>query len=201
MISFGNQELHDEVLLTGARSIGLKVDWTQRNRFKAVAEKLDELAPTHLILRTPSTDLLSWARQKDLRVPPSFADSFTPRPRLRGWLDRLRARRLAKALNHPSIQYVGNHNIAAAEDLARIGVTPEKIIPWDWPRAPTPSDDPAKPPSLAAVKRPMRSWFTRVTCTRRAFLVRSIWVWPLGPQWSFQTTRCSWGTLTMAPIF
>lgn len=153
VISFGSQDLHDEVLPTGVRSIGLKVDWTQRNPFKAVAEKLDELAPTHLILRTPSTDLLSWARQKDLRVLPSFADSFTPRPGLRGWLDRLRARRLAKALNHPSIQYVGNHNIAAAEDLARIGVAPEKIIPWDWPRAPTPSDYPAKPPSQAAVKR------------------------------------------------
>jgi glycosyltransferase involved in cell wall biosynthesis len=51
------------------------------------------------------------------------------------------------------VDRAGNHNIAAAESLARIGVSPEKIVPWDWPRSPTPADF---QPKLAPSSGPMR---------------------------------------------
>ena len=31
------------------------------------------------------------------------------------------------------IRWVANHNINACKDLVRIGVSPSKVVPWDWP--------------------------------------------------------------------
>lgn len=135
---------HDEVLPSGVRSIGLERIWAHRRPFAAVMARLDTLAPTHLVLRVPSVELLAWARARDVRVLPSFADSFTPRPGLRGLRDRWRNRRLGQAVDHAAIDRAGNHNVAAAEALAAIGVAAEKIVPWDWPRAPTPADFPPR---------------------------------------------------------
>jgi len=131
---------HDQVLSSGVRSIGLANIWRHKKPFDMVIAQLGRLAPTHLVLRGPSVELLDWARARHIRVLPSFADSFTPRSGLRGLRDRLRFRRLGRAVNHASIDRAGNHNIAAAEALAAIGVAPEKIVPWDWPRSPTPAD-------------------------------------------------------------
>lgn len=144
---------HDEILPSGVRSIGLENIWAQRKPFDVVIAQLDRLAPTHLVLRLPSVDLLAWARAQEVRVLPSFADSFTPRPGLRGLRDRWRNRRLGRAVNHSSIDRAGNHNVAAAEALAAIGVVPEKIVPWDWPRSPTPADFPSKTGPRAGRKR------------------------------------------------
>lgn len=138
------EEPHDEVLESGVRSIGLENIWRQRRPFEEVVARLEELMPTHLILRLPSTRILEWARRRGVRVFPCFADSFTPRTGLLGLRDRLKTRRLAAALNHSSVRFVGNHNVAAAEALADIGVNPAKIVPWDWPRSPTPTDYPVK---------------------------------------------------------
>jgi glycosyltransferase involved in cell wall biosynthesis len=135
---------HDDVLPSGVQSIGLENIWARKKPFDAVIAELDRLVPTHLVLRLPSVELLDWARARAVRVLPSYADSFTPRVGLRGLRDRWRHRRLGRAINHVSIDRAGNHNVAAAETLAAIGVAPEKIVPWDWPRSPTPADFPAK---------------------------------------------------------
>ena len=144
---------HDEVLPSGVRSIGLENIWAQKNPFDAVIAQLDQLGPTHLVLRLPSLALLTWARARRVKVLPGFADSFPLRPGLRGLLDRWRNHRLSRALNHGSIHRVGNHNVAAAEALAAIGVAPQKIVPWDWPRSPTPADFPAKTAPRSGRKR------------------------------------------------
>jgi glycosyltransferase involved in cell wall biosynthesis len=137
---------HDEVLPSGVRAIGLTDIWAGKQPFDPVIARLETLRPTHLVLLLPSVDLLAWARRRGIRTLPSLADSFSPRSGLRGLLDRWRIRRLARALDHSAVERVGNHNIAAAEELAAIGVRPSKIVPWDWPRTPTPADFPAKTP-------------------------------------------------------
>ncbi|MEL6467654.1 MAG: glycosyltransferase family 4 protein [Pseudomonadota bacterium] len=147
---------HDEILPTGVRSIGIDDIWKKKNPFNAVIAQLKDLMPTHLILRIPSNEIIVWSIQRNIQILPSFADSFTFRTGARGILDRLRVKRLAKALNHSSVRIVGNHNIAAAEALAKIGVRPEKILPWDWPRSPTPQDFPSK---TAAGTKPKRLIF------------------------------------------
>lgn len=144
---------HDEVLPSGVRSIGLENIWRQKKPFDAVMAQLDRLSPTHVVLRIPSVELLNWARSRKVRILPSLADSFAPRSGLRGLRDWWRSRRLGRAVNHASVDRAGNHNIAAAEALAAIGVAPEKIVPWDWPRSPTPADFSAKTAARAARKR------------------------------------------------
>lgn len=147
------EEPHDEVLPSGIRSIGLENIWKAKKPFARVIQNLNEIEPSHLVLRVPSSGILAWARRRKVRVLPSFADSFTPRAGFRGWLDRWRHHRLGKYIDHHSIDYVGNHNIAAAEALATLGVSPKKIVPWDWPRSPTPADFPAKPEPAVGSKK------------------------------------------------
>jgi glycosyltransferase involved in cell wall biosynthesis len=144
VISISAEEPHDELLASGVRSVGLANIWQQKRPYRALIKKLETLAPTHLVLQLPSVELLAWARRRGVRVLPNFADSFAPRDGLRRWLDRWRSYRLASELNRPEIKFVGNHNIAATEALAAIGVMPHKIIPWDWPRSITPKDFPVK---------------------------------------------------------
>ncbi|MEM6742410.1 MAG: glycosyltransferase family 4 protein [Pseudomonadota bacterium] len=147
------EEPHDETLASGVRSIGFENIWSRKKPLKPVIAALEALAPTHLVLRLPSRELLTWARRRKVRMLPSFADSFKPRQGLHGWVDRLRLRRLAQAIDHPSVDFAGNHNVGAAESLAAIGVRPEKIIPWDWPRSPTPADFPSKAMAVPGPKK------------------------------------------------
>ena len=135
---------YDEVLPSGVRAIGMKGIWQLARPFDAVNAQLEALGATHLVLRLPDSPCVHWARRNQVRVLPCLADSFAPRWNLRGLRARLRLFQLARAYNHPSVEYIGNHNLAASRSLTRIGVAPEKIVPWDWPRTPTPDDFPAK---------------------------------------------------------
>lgn len=152
VVCVASEHPHDETAKNGIRSIGINNIWKSKHPFRHVIKILDDLHPTHLILRLPSIQLLRWADRKDVPVLVTLADSFTPRRGIRGFIDRWKAAILAKQLNHDGVHFVGNHNIAASEALAAIGVYPEKIIPWDWPRSPTPSEFPVKTLSPASRK-------------------------------------------------
>jgi glycosyltransferase involved in cell wall biosynthesis len=104
-------------------------------------DALEKEKPTHVILRTPVLEVFGWAKNNGARVLPNFADSFI----MPGWSpraikNRIFTRRLAHILNSDDIDVVTNHNVAACRDLVRIGVKADKILPWDWPSAQTPSD-------------------------------------------------------------
>ena len=144
VVRVGRGDVYRERLEAGVEAIGLGDD-------AELHGLLAELRPTHVVLRTPERDTLLHCLALGARVLPSFADSFSPRAGLRGLKDRIGFRRLASALNRPEITVVGNHNVAAAESLASIGVDPRRIVPWDWPRSPRPPDfapktAPAGPP-------------------------------------------------------
>lgn len=144
---------YDEVLPSGVRVIGLKRIWDNPRPFDAVIAQLEALEATHVVLRMPSADCVEWAQRKGVRVLSCLADSFAPGWGLSGLRERWRLRRLARAMNAPAVDFIGNHNIAASKSLAAIGVAPEKIVPWDWPRTPTPADFPAKTAPQAGTKR------------------------------------------------
>jgi glycosyltransferase involved in cell wall biosynthesis len=57
-------------------------------------------------------------------------------------------------LNHPSIEFVANHNLAASMDLERVGVDPGKVVPFDWPAITSPRD--FQPKVAPATDRPFR---------------------------------------------
>lgn len=121
--------------------------WSARTPLKAglldakpICERLARWEITHLVLTTPSLDVLRWALRTRVATLPVLADSFTRN----GPRAAFAAFRLARLLNRPEITAVGNHNVPASLSLRAIGVRPEKIYPWDWPPAINPERYPAK---------------------------------------------------------
>lgn len=126
------EEPYNELLSTGVRAIG--AGFTEDVQAQEVIRLIELYNPTHLLIGTPMRELLRWAIQHPVKTLVSLADSFNPQ----GLRDRIRNYQLASLLNHKNIDWVGNHGINASRSLAKIGVNPDKIIPWDWPHAITP---------------------------------------------------------------
>ena len=80
--------------------------------------------------------VLKWADRYQVRTIAPLADSFQKR----GLRSAIRHQVLAYYLNRPIVEWVGNHGINACMSLIDIGVTPEKVVPWDWPPSHHPSD-------------------------------------------------------------
>lgn len=116
----------------------------QPPRYDELFALLTSLRPTHVVLRFPNATIIKWFLDRNIRLHPSFADSFQVKRGVFSWASSRRMKALAALLNDPRIDIVGNHNFVASTDLANIGVDPGKIVPWDWPRSPTPDDFNAK---------------------------------------------------------
>ena len=123
----------DVVLAPGLRAIGGGPDAFDSRKVTARIAAYD---PTHLILQFPDRRVISWAagRPGGMRTALVLADSFTRRE-LR---QRIAYRLLARALNRPRIELIGNHGIKASLSLAAIGTDPTKVVPWDFVYTVTP---------------------------------------------------------------
>jgi glycosyltransferase involved in cell wall biosynthesis len=127
-------------LPSGVRSMGVQLyPAGQRSRHLALLRALASLKPTHLIVGAPMPLVLGWAMARGIRTLPLFADSF----HATGLKARLVHGGLSVLLGNRRFEWVSNHNLAASLDLVRIGVSPNKVIPFDWPALLTPS---ARPP-------------------------------------------------------
>jgi glycosyltransferase involved in cell wall biosynthesis len=125
---------YDVVLDNGVRAIGAGLQHGFHS--SEVVPDLVKTRPTRLSLTTPMVPILKWANENRIRTIVPLADSFQKR----GLRNALRNRRLAYYLNRPFVEWVGNHGINACLSLLDIGVTPDKIVPWDWPASHRPSD-------------------------------------------------------------
>ncbi len=125
---------YDEILDNGVRTIGLQ-EYAPKGQ-KHLESLIRSLHATHLVLRMPNAKLLKLGLDLKMDILPIFADSFT----IDSLRQRYRLRKLARLLNHPKISIVSNHNISASKSLAEIGVDPDKVIPYDFPRQHTPAD-------------------------------------------------------------
>ncbi|HLW71273.1 MAG TPA: glycosyltransferase family 4 protein [Candidatus Binataceae bacterium] len=105
-------------------------------RHHELLRALEEMKPTDVILVAPIRSVLHWAVRRRVRTLPLFADSFLAS----GWKARLKEWLLARVLNDRHFSWVANHHIAASQELARIGVDPHKILPFDWPPIVSPRD-------------------------------------------------------------
>lgn len=135
-----SEEPYNEVLANGVRAIGagfLKSGFQMKELFRLI----EAYQPTHLVIRTPLRDLIRWVTRHPVRAIATFADSFKPQ----GLKSRFWNFQVSRYLNHPHIEWVGNHGLPAARSLAEIGVKADKIIPWDWPHQVTPAQFATKP--------------------------------------------------------
>jgi glycosyltransferase involved in cell wall biosynthesis len=129
-----SESRYDVVLANGVRAIGAGL----RHGFRSsqVIPELVNTRPTRLSLTTPMLPILKWADHHRIRTIAPLADSFQKQ----GLRNAFRNRRLARYLNRPFVEWVGNHGINACLSLLDIGVASEKIVPWDWPASHLPSD-------------------------------------------------------------
>ncbi|MDB4985445.1 MAG: glycosyltransferase [Myxococcaceae bacterium] len=140
VVTFSRNEPLTE-LAPHLRTAGVEL-YPQRGsaRHAELIREVEKLDPTHLIVSAPIVPLMRWGLNRGLPVLPLFADSF----RGASVRNKLRNLRLAYLLNDPRIRYVANHNLAASLELARIGVSASKIVPYDWPAVTSPKEFPAK---------------------------------------------------------
>jgi len=132
------EEVYCETLSNQVQAIGM--GFQDDVDIQKVVERVASLAPDALVIRTPLRPLIRWAVQHKIPTLCALADSFSSSS-LR---DRFKNFFLARLLNSPTIEWVANHNIASSESLKAIGVSPNKILPWDWPATKKPEQTPAK---------------------------------------------------------
>ncbi len=132
------EEPYNEVLSNGVRAIG--AGFNKDIDLPKLLELIKEQNPTHLVVRTPIREIFQWAIKNKVRTIATLADSFSPK----GLRNKLRNYRLASLLNNEQIDWVGNHGTTSCLSLQKIGVNPNKIIPWDWPYQTTPNSFSAK---------------------------------------------------------
>src|SRR5450432_170058 len=140
----------EDRLPSGVRSLGIELyPKGRRPRYLDVLAALRRVRPDHLIVSTPASFLIGWALLSKVRVLPLLADSFGEG----GTKAKVKAGLLAQLLNSRRVDWVANHNLAASMDLARIGVAPEKILPYDWPALVSPMEIQPKAPPTSAERR------------------------------------------------
>jgi glycosyltransferase involved in cell wall biosynthesis len=139
VIALITNERYREALPNGVEAVGFgSVGNDEEEAALVVAKEFD---PTHMLLRAPLMGFMRWGIAGDFSVSLTLADSFNTTG-LQAWWRR---RRLASTLNHPKIRWIGNHGVSASRSLTRMGVAPDKVIPWDWPHQRNPSQLGPKP--------------------------------------------------------
>jgi glycosyltransferase involved in cell wall biosynthesis len=128
------EQAYDTVLANGVRAVGAGLKHGFRS--SEIVPVLARTQPTRLSLTSPMLPILRWANANGVRTIAPLADSF----RKGGLRTTLRHRLLSYYLNRPIVEWVGNHGISACLSLSDIGVSPEKIVPWDWPPSHRPCD-------------------------------------------------------------
>jgi glycosyltransferase involved in cell wall biosynthesis len=139
-------EAYNELLQDGLRAIGAGLEPFQNS--KQIIKLIQEQKPTHLVIHAPIPFLFKWAIQQRIKTIAILADSFLKKD----LIIKLKDYRFARLLNHPQIDWVGNHGVNACLSVQKIGVNPEKIIPWDWCYFMTP--DSFTPKEIPANKTP-----------------------------------------------
>jgi glycosyltransferase involved in cell wall biosynthesis len=119
-------EIYNDVIAQGLRVIGAGVEPYQQ--ISVILKILDAHKPTHLVVHFPMPKIFHWAIQNQVKVIGLLADSFLNTGLRRQWKNYS----FARLLNHPQIDWIGNHGVNACLSLQQIGVNPDKIIPYDW---------------------------------------------------------------------
>lgn len=124
----------------GVRTIGMGITEFTRSSAQDVIRLCRSLQPTHAIVRFPNWRILHWLVGRDIRVLALFANSIGGH----GARGRLSRYLLAKALKSPRVSVIANHQVNSCRSIARLGVDPGKILPYDFPMTAAPDEQQPK---------------------------------------------------------
>lgn len=139
ILIYQTEEKFTEELPNGVTVFGMGIHGHPED-FSGIIEQIRAWRPSHLIQFCPSPEVLDWASAQGIRVLSMFGET-APTGNLRRWW---RNRRLAKILNRPGIEWVGNHHLSATRWLQEIGVDKEKLVPFDYEYPESPASFEAK---------------------------------------------------------
>ncbi|HEY9643447.1 MAG TPA: glycosyltransferase family 4 protein [Coleofasciculaceae cyanobacterium] len=126
------EESYCELLPNGVKAIG--AGFKEKVDFKEIIRLIEQQKPTHLIIRIPNPEIFQWAIRNQVKAIALFAESIITQ----GLRNQIKNYFLVQSLNHKQIDWVGSYGITSSMTLQKIGVNPDKIIPWDFLLEPTP---------------------------------------------------------------
>src|SRR5919199_976877 len=132
-------EPYNEILSNGVCAIG--AGFQDNIDIKRLLQLIEDYKPTHLIVRTAFRQIFRWAIDNQIPTLAMFAESVGTGG---GLLNKWRSYCLARYLNHKQVKWVGNYGLDASKALKKIGVKPEKIIPWNFIETESPASFEAK---------------------------------------------------------
>ena len=136
------EERYDEVLRSGVRAVGAGM--AEPLDTNALVSILERLRPTRVVLRTPIPELLAWTIERRTPTIAVLSESLAGGGK---------ARRQARLLNDPVIEWVGCNLRNLADRYVELGVDPHKVVPWAFPATWTPNE---LPPKLRSERAPTR---------------------------------------------
>lgn len=107
---------------------GLSPEASAHTSAKDIVRPIADFCPTHLIFCTLNDAILSWAVRH--RIPSVVLLSEWKEPL--GLKQQWQHNRLINQLNQANVEWVGAQGIHACKILETSGVSPQKIIPWEW---------------------------------------------------------------------
>lgn len=129
-----SEEAYSETLPSGLTLMGAGAGKAWDG--KKVLDMVKAYDPTHLIVLGPLTRFIRWGLRNGRNVSCIFADSFE----ISFFRRLVRYGRLTTLLTDDRVEWIANHGIASCMSLANLGVSRDKIIPWDWPYSRQPDD-------------------------------------------------------------
>jgi len=115
-------------------TVGLDI---KHNDFAPIKKEIYAFSPDAAILRMPDVEILRYLRKKNIRTLPVFADSFEHTSSVRGRLNNFL---LSRELRSKSIDWIANHQVNASISIMKLGISPKKILPYDWEHQDTPEN-------------------------------------------------------------
>ncbi len=132
VLTYHTAEAYDEVLGNGVRVIGGGL--CNQACADAMIQMIVRYSPSHLVLHTIDRDIIRWTAKQRIPAVTTFANTFAREASRfpRNLVRETRNRWTAKSLNQANFRWVGSYGINSSRELARLGVDPAKIIPWDY---------------------------------------------------------------------
>ncbi|NEP17544.1 MAG: glycosyltransferase [Leptolyngbya sp. SIO4C1] len=126
-LGYVSQQPYSQMLGAGFRVIGSGCSHLSDDS-ATVVRLIADFCPTHLVLQVPDRTVFSWAARNQIPTLALFTES-----EFAAALQRRDAGRLISALSQPAVSYVGAQGRKFAKALEQAGISPQKIIPWNWP--------------------------------------------------------------------
>jgi glycosyltransferase involved in cell wall biosynthesis len=137
LVLFANK---NKIKLNKIQYIGMGFS-NSKIKHESLFDLIEVISPEKVILRYPDFKLLKYFRKNKIETLPILADSFEKSKKgLRRIKQLIERFHFKKEFSNPHIRFIANHQINACSSIEKLGVSKDKIIPYDWEHKYNPAD-------------------------------------------------------------